>query len=47
MNYPEFLLNSFFSVSEQNANPDRLIYSGQNLTLQFDVYYTHNTTKIK
>ena len=39
MNFAEFLLKSFLSVSEQNANPDRLIYSGQNLTLQFDAPY--------
>ena len=26
-------------MSEQNANPDRLIYSGHNLTLQFDAAY--------
>ena len=39
MNFAEFLLKSFLSVSEQNANQDRLIYSGQNLTLQFDAPY--------
>ena len=39
MNFAEFLLKSFLSVSEPNANPDRLIYSGQNLTLQFDAPY--------